>query len=84
MNHGVHADVRFDTNNITLLPLPPRSPKLNLVENIWQFMHDNWLSNRVLKSYEDILELCRYAWNQLIDQPWKIMSIGTRVWAHGW
>jgi transposase len=33
--------------NITLLPLPPRSPELNPVENIWQFMRDNWLSNRV-------------------------------------
>jgi hypothetical protein len=31
--------------NITLLPPPPRSPKLNPVENIWQFMRDNWLSN---------------------------------------
>ena len=29
--------------NITLLPLPPRSPELNPVENIWQFMRDNWL-----------------------------------------
>jgi alpha-ketoglutarate-dependent taurine dioxygenase len=23
------------------------------------------------------------AWNKLIDQPWKIMSIGLRDWAHG-
>ena len=28
-------------SNITLLPLPPRSPELNPVENIWQFMRDN-------------------------------------------
>ena len=69
-------------DNITLLPLPPRSPELNPVENIWQFMRDNWLSNRVFKSYEDILDHCCFAWNQLIDQPWKIMSIGTRDWAH--
>jgi transposase len=70
-------------DNITLLPLPPRSPELNPVENIWQFLRDNWLSNRVFRSYEDILDHCCYAWNQLIDQPWKIMSIGTRDWAHG-
>jgi transposase len=70
-------------DNITLLPLPPRSPELNPVENIWQFMRDNWLSNRVFKSYEDILDHCCFAWNQLIDQPWKIISIGTREWAHG-
>jgi len=27
--------------NITVLPLPPKSPELNPVENIWQFMRDN-------------------------------------------
>jgi len=69
-------------SNITLLPLPPRSPELNPVENIWQFMRDNWLSNRVFKSYEDIVDLTCQAWNNLIDQPWKIMSIGHRNWAH--
>ncbi len=69
-------------DNITLLPLPPRSPELNPVENIWQFMRDNWLSNRAFKSYEDILDHCCYAWNQLTDQPWKIMSIGLRRWAY--
>ena len=67
--------------NITLLPLPPRAPELNPVENIWQFMRDNWLSNRIFKSYDDIVAICCQAWNKLIDQPWKIMSIGLRKWA---
>ena len=48
-----------------------------------QFMRDNWLSNRVFKSYDDIVALCCEAWNNLIDRPWKIMSIGCRQWAHG-
>lgn len=69
--------------NITLMPLPPRSPELNPTENIWQFIRDNWLSNRVFRSYEDILDHCCAAWNHLVDQPWTIMSIGLRDWAHG-
>ena len=69
-------------DNITLLALPSKSPELNPVENIWQFMRDNWLSNRIFKSYNDIVDHCCFAWNQLIDQPWKIMSIGLRDWAH--
>ena len=36
-----------------------------------------------LQSYEDIVALCCQAWNNLIDQPWKIMSLGMRKWAHG-
>ena len=70
-------------DNITLLPLPPRSPELNPVENIWQFLRDNWLSNRVFTSYDDIIALCCEAWNKLIERPWKIISIGMRKWAHG-
>jgi hypothetical protein len=33
--------------NITLLPLPARSPERNPVENLWQFLRDNWLGNRI-------------------------------------
>ena len=69
--------------NITLPLLPPRSPELNPVENIRQFLRDNWLSNRIFKSYDDIVALCCEAWNKLIEQPWKIMSIGQRKWVMG-
>lgn len=69
--------------NITIVPLPPRSPELNPVENVWQFMRDNRLSNRVFKDYDDIVAHCCAAWNDRTDQPWRIMSIGLRDWAHG-
>lgn len=67
--------------NTTLLQLPPRSPELNPVENVWQFMRDNWLSNRVFTSYDDIVQHCCDAWNKLVDQPWRIMTVGRRQWA---
>ena len=68
--------------NISIVLLPPRSPELNPAENIWQFMRDNWLSNRVFQSFDDILDHCSDAWNKLVDQPGRIMSIGLRNWAH--
>jgi transposase len=67
--------------NITLVPPPAKCPELNPQENVWQFMRDNWLSNRVFKSYDQIVDLCCDAWNKLVDQPWRIMSLGTRQWA---
>ena len=69
--------------NITILPIPPKSPELNPVENLWHFMRDNWLSNRVFKSYDDIVDHCCDAWRKLETQPWRIMSIGRREWANG-
>ena len=81
---GWHLSSRLEVpDNITLLPLPPRAPELNPVENVWQFMRDNWLSNRVFGSYDDIVAHCRDAWNKLVEQPWRIMSIALRNWAKG-
>ncbi len=68
--------------NLTLVFLPPRSPELNPTENIWQYLRQTHLSNRVFDDYDDILEAACQAWNRLIDKPSKITSIGTRDWAH--
>ena len=90
---GAHAIVLLDQagwhgakalkvpSNISLLLLPPGAPELNGQENVWQFMRQNWLSNQIFKSFDDIVDHCCYAWNTLIDQPWKIMSIARRDWA---
>jgi DDE superfamily endonuclease len=80
--------------NITLILLPSRSPELNPafakrrrfavargVENIWQYLRANWLSNRVFESYDDIIDAACDAWNKLTDLPAVIASIGSRQWA---
>jgi transposase len=70
-------------DNITIVPLPAKCPELNPQENVWQFMRDNWISNRIFTCYDNIVDYCCDAWNKLVDQPWTIMSIGLREWAHG-
>ena len=42
--------------NISLIFLPSRSPELNPVENIWQYLRANRLSNRVSDTYDDIID----------------------------
>ena len=60
--------------------LPSRAPELNPVENIWQYLRQTWLSNRVFDTYEDILDAACDAWRKLIAQPHTITSIGSRDW----
>ena len=67
--------------NITLILLPSRAPELNPVENVWQHLRQTWLSNRVLETYEEIIDAACDAWNRLIAQPHTITSIGSREWA---
>jgi transposase len=68
-------------DNITLLHLPPYSPELNPVENVWGYLRSNKPSNRVFETYDATVDACCDAWKWLIDQPDQITSIGTRKWA---
>lgn len=68
-------------DNISLLFLPPYSPELNPVENIWQFLRQNFLANRVFATYDAIVDACCKAWNRLIAMPDRIRSITARDYA---
>ncbi len=80
---GWHTTGNLDVpKNMTLIFLPSRAPELNPVENVWQYLRSNWLSNRVFESYEAIIEAACDAWRNLLTQPDTITSIGLREWAH--
>ena len=59
---GAHAVVALDGAGWHqlggLLRLPPYSPELNPVENVWQFLRQNFLSNRLYDGYEAIVDAC--------------------------
>jgi len=69
-------------SNITLMHLPPYSPELNSMENVWHYLRANKLSRLVWDSYEAIVAACKKAWDFLINDPDRIRSIGTRAWAY--
>lgn len=89
---GAHAVVIIDgagwhttkslhaPTNISLLRLPPYSPELNPQENIWQYLRQNALANRIYENYEAIVTACCQAWNDLIELPTTINSIANREW----
>ena len=68
-------------DNITLLTLPPYSPELNPMENVWDYLRQNKLCATVWHTYDHILDACQSAWRFLIGDPDRIRSIGTRQWA---
>jgi len=68
--------------NITPIQLNSYSPELNPVENIWQSMRANRLSNSMFETYGDIIDAACQARNRLTAMPHQIKSICTRDWAH--
>jgi transposase len=80
---GWHTTANLNVpKNITLIFLPSRSPELNPVEQIWQYIRANWLSNRVFDTYDEIIDAACDAWNRLVAEPYTITSIGMRHWAY--
>ncbi len=55
--------------SLTLLFLPPYSPELNPMENIWQYLRGNKLCSLLWEIYEAIVAACTAAWRFLINDP---------------
>jgi transposase len=80
---GWHTTAKLEVPaNITPIFLPSRAPELNPVENVWEFLRSNWLSNLVFDTYDEIIDAACDAWRNLEADPERITSIGMRKWAH--
>jgi hypothetical protein len=67
--------------NMSLMKIPPYSPELNSMENVWEYLRGNKLSNTVYETYEEIVSSCCEAWNFFADDPERIASVTSRSWA---
>ncbi|MFO7853830.1 MAG: hypothetical protein R6V44_01115 [Paracoccaceae bacterium] len=65
-----------------ITPPPSRSQEPNAVENVSRLMRDDRLSNRIIRSCDDIVDPCWEACNKLADLPPRIMALGRRARAH--
>ena len=77
--HTMDTAKPFD--NVTLIKLPPYSPELNPIEQVWQWLRQHCLSNRIFKGYEDIVEQVSKAWNEFITDKGRVKSLCFREWA---
>jgi hypothetical protein len=66
------------SENITPIILPTYSPELHPVENVWEYLRNNKLANRLYEIYDGIVE----AWNTLMAMPEQIAPIAIRSWAN--
>lgn len=78
---GWHVSERLTAaSTIIIMSLPAKYPEPNPQENVWKFLRNDWVSNRVLTNYDNIVGHCADAWNKLVAQPWRIMTLGLREW----
>ena len=81
-NAGWHRTKKLKwPTNISPLFIPAGCPELNATENIWQYLRQTYLSNRVFQSYDAVVDAAAKAWNKLLAEVGRIASIATRSWA---
>jgi transposase len=66
--------------NMKLLPLPPYSPELNPVENIWEEVREKGFDNKVFASIDSLEEQLVYELKRLEDHPEITKSIAGWSW----
>lgn len=80
-NAGWHTSKELRVpDNITLIPLPPYSPELNPMEQVWQWLKQNHLSNICFNNYDDIVDKLSVAWNAFSNNIKLVKSICCRQW----
>ncbi len=68
-------------DNMTIIYLPPYCPELKSIEQIWDLLRENYLSNRIFGTWDALVDAICWAWNQLCESPEKITQISGRKWA---
>jgi transposase len=62
-------------DNLTLIFLPPRSPELNPIENLWHWITSHYWSNRVHANYDTMLDTASDALALTFDDTERIKTI---------
>jgi transposase len=75
--HQTGGDLKLP-RDLSLLQIPPYTPELNPMENVWDYLRGNNLSHTLWDTYDDIVHACDKAWHFLIDDHNKIRSIAHR------
>jgi transposase len=73
---GFHrsADLKIPPN-VTILPLPPYSPELNPIENLWHYLRSHHWSNRAYATYDDLRAAACDAWQATCLDPDLIRNV---------
>ena len=73
---GYHHSKRLEiAENMTLLYLPPYSPELNPVEQLWHYLRDHYWSNRCFPQYRDLEEAAIDGWNKTCNITERVKSV---------
>jgi transposase len=61
--------------NVTLVHLPPKSPELNPVENLWHYLRSHYWANRLYETWDDLKAAATEAWRRVCLVPGLVRTV---------
>jgi len=78
---GWHTDdIANPFENISIIKLPPYSPELNPIEQVWSWLRQRCLANQSFRDYDDIVDKVCAAWNQFLQCTQRVKKMCSRQW----
>jgi transposase len=74
------ASVVEGFKNVKIIKLPPYSPELNPIEQVWSWLRQYHLANRCFSGYEDIVDACMLALNDFVSDTLRVTKMCPRDW----
>jgi transposase len=71
--HTIKLNNKF--TNLQKMHLPPCSPELNPIEQVWAWLRSNDLANFAYKNYKHIVDQVSNAWNNFRHQVDHVKSL---------
>ena len=73
-------DIAESFDNVSIIKLPPYSPELNPIEQVWSWMRQRCLGNQSFLDYDDIVEQVCCAWNKFLSCTDRVTKMCSRNW----
>ncbi|MFS1886050.1 IS630 family transposase [Vibrio sp. 10N.261.54.E10] len=78
---GWHTDdIANPFDNVSIIKLPPYSPELNPIEQVWSWLRQHYLANQNFIDYNDIVSKVCSAWNGFLECKDRVTKMCTRDW----
>ena len=69
-------------SNVKIVHLPPYSPELNPIENLWHYLRSHCWSNRIYKDAKALYQAAEDGWNSVCLKPGKVKTICAVHYVH--
>lgn len=80
---GWHTDdIGEQFSNVSIVKLPPYSPELNPIEQVWSWLRQHYLANQSFTNYNDIVEKVCSAWNCFLESVDRVQTMCEREWTN--